>query len=102
EWVDEMSEFHVLLSGTLVVIHPCMYASGWEVLIRLGADTQQRGDTDMSSILLIWNSVYNSISIMANHATPYHRDVNGQQQWLDMLITVGHYAPLDFIVLSHL
>ncbi|KAI6096351.1 hypothetical protein EDD16DRAFT_1500475, partial [Pisolithus croceorrhizus] len=88
EWVDEMSKFHALLLGTLVVIHPCMYASGQE----------QWGDTDMSSILLIWNLVYNSISIMANPATPYHRDVNGQQQWLDMLITVGHYAPLDFVI----
>ncbi|KAI6097425.1 hypothetical protein EDD16DRAFT_1527593 [Pisolithus croceorrhizus] len=98
EWVDEMSEFHVLLSGTLMVIHPHMYASGREVLIRLGADAQQRGDTDMSSILPIWNLVYNSISIMANCTTPYHRDVNGQQQWLDMLIMVGHYVPLDFII----
>ncbi|KAI6162758.1 hypothetical protein EDD17DRAFT_1507887, partial [Pisolithus thermaeus] len=62
EWVDEMSEFHALLSGTLAVIHPHI------------------------------------ISIMANRATPYHRDVNGQQQWLDMLITIGHYAPLDFVI----
>ncbi|KAI6019136.1 hypothetical protein EDC04DRAFT_2576045, partial [Pisolithus marmoratus] len=42
-------------------------------------------DMDISSILPIWNSVYNSVSIMANHATPYHRDVSGWQQWLDML-----------------
>ncbi|KAI6122410.1 hypothetical protein EDD17DRAFT_1505230 [Pisolithus thermaeus] len=33
EWVDQMSEFHVLLLGTLMVIHPHMYASGEEVLI---------------------------------------------------------------------
>ncbi|KAI6095708.1 hypothetical protein EDD16DRAFT_1516009 [Pisolithus croceorrhizus] len=33
EWVDQMSKFHALLLGTLVVIHPHMYASGWEVLI---------------------------------------------------------------------
>ncbi|KAI6156314.1 hypothetical protein EDD17DRAFT_1489456, partial [Pisolithus thermaeus] len=55
-------------------------------------------DTDMSSILPIWNSVYNSVSIMVNHATPYHTDVNGQQQWLDMLIMVGDYPPLDFVI----
>ncbi|KAI6120438.1 hypothetical protein EDD16DRAFT_1478626 [Pisolithus croceorrhizus] len=52
----------------------------------------------MSSILLIWNLVYTSISIMANHTTPYHRDVNRWQQWLDKLITVGHYPPLDFVI----
>ncbi|KAI6158818.1 hypothetical protein EDD17DRAFT_1487873, partial [Pisolithus thermaeus] len=98
EWVDQMSKFHALLSGTLAVIHPHIYASGWEVLIRLGVDAQRWGDTDMSSILPIWNLVYTSVSIMANHATPYHRDVNGWQQWLDMLIMVGHYPPLDFVV----
>ncbi|KAI6117125.1 hypothetical protein EDD16DRAFT_1520170 [Pisolithus croceorrhizus] len=98
EWVDEMSEFHVLLLGTLTVIHPHMYASGQEVLIPLGVDTQQQGDAEMSSILLIQNLVYNSVSIITNCATPYHRDVNGQQQWLDMLIMVGHYAPLDFVI----
>ncbi|KAI6106026.1 hypothetical protein EV401DRAFT_1873690 [Pisolithus croceorrhizus] len=52
----------------------------------------------MSSILPIWNSVYNSMSIMVNCATPYHTDVNGWQQWLDMLIMDGNYPPLDFVI----
>ncbi|KAI6040141.1 hypothetical protein EDC04DRAFT_2567478 [Pisolithus marmoratus] len=52
----------------------------------------------MSSILPIWNSVYNSVSIMANCTTPYPRDVNGCQQWLDMLIMAGNYPPLDFVI----
>ncbi|KAI6101889.1 hypothetical protein F5141DRAFT_1008665 [Pisolithus sp. B1] len=52
----------------------------------------------MSSILPIWNSVYNSVSIMVNHTTPYHTDINGWQQWLDMLIMVGNYPPLDFVI----
>ncbi|KAI6097558.1 hypothetical protein F5141DRAFT_1067212 [Pisolithus sp. B1] len=47
QWVDQMSEFHALLSGALAVMHPY---------------------------------------------------VNGQQQWLDMLITVGDYPPLDFVI----
>ncbi|KAI5989507.1 hypothetical protein EDD15DRAFT_2171287, partial [Pisolithus albus] len=55
-------------------------------------------DADMRSILPIWNSVYNSMSIMVNRATPYHTDVNGREPWLDMLITVGDYRPLDFVV----
>ncbi|KAI6107107.1 hypothetical protein EDD16DRAFT_1712613 [Pisolithus croceorrhizus] len=38
EWVDEMSKFHALLLGTLMVIHPHMYASCQEILIQLGVD----------------------------------------------------------------
>ncbi|KAI5989711.1 hypothetical protein EDD15DRAFT_2147363, partial [Pisolithus albus] len=30
--------------------------------------------------------------------TPYHMDINGQEPWLDMLIMVGDYWPLDFVV----
>ncbi|KAI5982372.1 hypothetical protein EDD15DRAFT_2180955 [Pisolithus albus] len=52
----------------------------------------------MSSVLACWNSVYNSVSIMVNCATPYHTDVNGREPWLDMLVTVGDYPPLDFVV----
>ncbi|KIK15076.1 hypothetical protein PISMIDRAFT_16798 [Pisolithus microcarpus 441] len=33
QWVNEMSEFHTLLSGTLAIIHPRMYAAGREALI---------------------------------------------------------------------
>ncbi|KAI6161599.1 hypothetical protein EDD17DRAFT_1481306 [Pisolithus thermaeus] len=83
QWVDQMSKFHALLSRTLTVMHP--HAQQWQ-------------DTDMSSILPMWNSVYNSMSIMVNCTTPYHTDVNGWQQWLDMLIMVGNYPPLDFVI----
>ncbi|KAI5996978.1 hypothetical protein EDD15DRAFT_2194686 [Pisolithus albus] len=74
EWVHQMGEFHALLSGR-------------EALIRLDTEAKRREDTDMSSILPSWNSVYNSLSIMVNRATPYHTDVNGRESWLDMLVT---------------
>ncbi|KAI6016676.1 hypothetical protein BKA83DRAFT_4497810 [Pisolithus microcarpus] len=66
QWVDQMSECHSLLSGTLAVIHPRMYAAGREALIRLDLEAKRREDTDMSSILPSWNTVYNSVSIMVN------------------------------------
>ncbi|KIK10805.1 hypothetical protein PISMIDRAFT_123904 [Pisolithus microcarpus 441] len=102
QWVNEMSEFHALLSGTLAVIHPWMYSSGREALIHLEMEAKQCEDVDMASILPSWNSIYNSVSIMVNRATPYHTDVNGREPWLDMqshmLVTVGDYPPLDFII----
>ncbi|KAI6126541.1 hypothetical protein F5141DRAFT_997278 [Pisolithus sp. B1] len=86
KWVDQMMEFHALLSGTLAVIHPWMYATGREVLICLDAEARLWGDMDMCSTLPMWNSIYNSVSIMVNHTTPDHTDINGWKPWLDMLV----------------
>ncbi|KAI5984747.1 hypothetical protein EDD15DRAFT_2201055 [Pisolithus albus] len=63
-WVDEMSDLNALLSGVLSVIHPRMYETGREALIRLNNIAERQNDADMRSILPIWNSVYNSMSIM--------------------------------------
>ncbi|KAI6004351.1 hypothetical protein F5J12DRAFT_722278, partial [Pisolithus orientalis] len=41
---------------------------------------------------------YSSMSVMVNWATCYHRDINGWDPWYDMLVTVGDYLPLDFII----
>ncbi|KAI5983943.1 hypothetical protein EDC04DRAFT_2615967 [Pisolithus marmoratus] len=52
----------------------------------------------IKTIKVSWNAVYSSVSIMVNRATPYHTDMNGREQWLDMLVTVGDYLPLDFVI----
>ncbi|KAI5987048.1 hypothetical protein EDD15DRAFT_2144726, partial [Pisolithus albus] len=80
------------------IIHPRMHSARTEALCRLADKAEMEGDMDMVSALSIWNSVYSSLSVMVNHATPYHTDVNGQQAWLDMLLTVGDYQPLDFVL----
>ncbi|KIO01868.1 hypothetical protein M404DRAFT_98012, partial [Pisolithus tinctorius Marx 270] len=61
-------------------------------------NTSTRAWVDLSSILLIWSSTYSSMSMMVNWATCYHRDINGQDPWYDMLVTVGNYPPLDFVI----
>ncbi|KAI6019930.1 hypothetical protein F5J12DRAFT_780975 [Pisolithus orientalis] len=71
---------------------------GREALIHLGKQAEQQVDSDMSSILPIWSSMYSSMSMMVNQATCYHRDVNGWDPWYDMLVTVGDYLPLDFVI----
>ncbi|KIO03580.1 hypothetical protein M404DRAFT_107466, partial [Pisolithus tinctorius Marx 270] len=98
EWVDQMSDTNALLSVILHVIHPQMYVDGREALICLGKQAEQRADLDMSSILPIWSSTYSSMSVMVNRATCYHRDINGWDPWYDMLVTVGDYPPLDFVI----
>ncbi|KIO01334.1 hypothetical protein M404DRAFT_150342, partial [Pisolithus tinctorius Marx 270] len=91
EWVDQMSDTNALLSAILHVIHPRMYADGREALIRLGKQAEQWADSDMSSM-------YSSMSMMVNRATCYHRDINGWDPWYDMLVTMGNYLPLDFVI----
>ncbi|KAI6011179.1 hypothetical protein EDC04DRAFT_2580614 [Pisolithus marmoratus] len=98
QWVDQMSHVHALLSGMLAVIHLQMFAAGWEALIWLGMEARRWEDMDMSSILQIWTLVYNCVSIMVNHTTPYHTDINGWEPWLDMLMMVGDYTPLDMVI----
>ncbi|KAI5988684.1 hypothetical protein F5J12DRAFT_786810 [Pisolithus orientalis] len=71
EWVDQMSDTNALLSAILHV--------EWQV------------DSDMSSM-------YSSMSVMVNWATCYHRDINGWDPWYDMLVTMGDYLPLDFVI----
>ncbi|KAI5997841.1 hypothetical protein F5J12DRAFT_785057 [Pisolithus orientalis] len=92
-------------NGFLEASHGCSNP-GWktllqgngEALICLGKQAEQWADSDMSSILLIWSSTYSSMSVMVNQATCYHRDINGQDPWYDMLVTMGNYPPLDFVI----
>ncbi|KAI5988142.1 hypothetical protein EDD15DRAFT_2111743, partial [Pisolithus albus] len=86
EWVNQMGEFHVLLS-------PQMYATGREALICLDTEAKRWEDMDMSSIHITQLEFRLCLSIMVNCTTPYHTDVNGQESWLDMLVTVGDYPP---------
>ncbi|KAI6013901.1 hypothetical protein EDC04DRAFT_2530928, partial [Pisolithus marmoratus] len=42
--------------------------------------------------------VYSGMSVMVNCAAGYHGDINGRDPWLDMLVMVGNYKPVDFIL----
>ncbi|KAI5988646.1 hypothetical protein F5J12DRAFT_786826 [Pisolithus orientalis] len=102
-WMDK-SYFHndAELKGA-INLSPAWFQQGHgvdgrEVLICLGKQVEQQADLDMSSILLIWSSTYSSMSMMVNWATCYHRDINGQDPWYDMLVTMGNYLPLDFVI----
>ncbi|KIN95954.1 hypothetical protein M404DRAFT_164623 [Pisolithus tinctorius Marx 270] len=90
QWLDSMAGPHAVLLGALCIMHLKMY------LHRLMAVAQQ--DEDMQAILPIWNSIYSSMSLMVNQKSPPHKDTNGQKVWLDTLLTVRCYTPLDFVI----
>lgn len=99
-WLTDMAKINALLSGILRIIHPRMHKDGENALRQLAEKAEAEADRDMASALSIWGSVYSSMSVMVNRATPYHTDMNGRQSWLDMLLTVGDYKPLDFVIPS--
>ncbi|KIK71975.1 hypothetical protein PAXRUDRAFT_181519, partial [Paxillus rubicundulus Ve08.2h10] len=86
QWLRARALQNAILSATLVVMHPDLYALGRENLLKVAGSTQ---DEDMQQIIPEWPTVYSVVSVIANRATPFHRDLSCQVQWLDMLETIG-------------
>ncbi|KIK73749.1 hypothetical protein PAXRUDRAFT_122477, partial [Paxillus rubicundulus Ve08.2h10] len=86
QWLQAGALQTAILSAILLVIHPNLYASGRETLLKLAGSTL---DKEMKQIIPEWSTVYSVVSIIVNQATPFHRDLSCQVQWLDMLATIG-------------
>jgi hypothetical protein len=91
-WLSEMSETSALISAILRVMHPALYQSGRQTMMRLGQYTT------LHPALKLWPSVFNAVTVLSNRKTPYHRDNYSREQWYDILTTVGPYkeATLHF------
>ncbi|KIO01658.1 hypothetical protein M404DRAFT_28660, partial [Pisolithus tinctorius Marx 270] len=98
EWLQCTAGLQAVLSGALRIMHPKMYLHGQEAIRRLRSKAAERQDEDMEAVLPMWNSVYSSMSVMVNRASPAHKDTNGRKVWLDTLLTVGNYPRLHFLV----
>ncbi|KAI6143750.1 hypothetical protein BKA82DRAFT_28660, partial [Pisolithus tinctorius] len=86
EWLQCTAGLQAVLSGALRIMHPKI------------SKAAERQDEDMEAVLPMWNSVYSSMSVMVNRASPAHKDTNGRKVWLDTLLTVGNYPRLHFLV----
>ncbi|KAF9220358.1 hypothetical protein BS17DRAFT_681353, partial [Gyrodon lividus] len=75
-----------VLLVALLVMHPDLYASGREALLKLAESNE---DTEMTAVLSEWSLVYLVMLVIINRATPFHQDLNCRAQWLDMLATIG-------------
>ncbi|KIK72503.1 hypothetical protein PAXRUDRAFT_180535, partial [Paxillus rubicundulus Ve08.2h10] len=98
KWLRAGALQNAILSATLMVMHPDLYASWRETFLKLASSTQ---DEDMQQIILEWSMVYSVVSVIVNRATPFHRDLSCQVQWLDMLETIGG-DPYLYIELENL
>ena len=74
EWLRATCEHAAILSGAVAIMHPHMYHTGREALVRLGTWAASHGQADITDLLALWPSVYNVASIMANRVSPLHMD----------------------------
>ncbi|KAF8549480.1 hypothetical protein OG21DRAFT_1421191, partial [Imleria badia] len=99
-WLAEMRDQSAILSGTMVIMHPDMYATGREAMIQLRKWAEHEKQGDILSALHTWPSVYCITSVMVNWSCPVHLDAHGRPQWLDLLVTVGEYEEVDMVLPS--
>ena len=99
-WLGATRKQAAILSGAVVIMHPEMYHTGREALVRLGQWAALENHPDICEVLVVWPSIYNVASIMMNWASPIHVDHFGRPQWMDLLVTFGNYMDLHFIISS--
>jgi hypothetical protein len=82
----------------MAIMHPKMYATGREAIVRLGKWAESRDDQDMLEVIAMWPTIFNVASVMVNRVSPLHVDRNGRPQWFDLLLSIRHYSQLDFFL----
>ena len=94
----EMKDQVAILTGALAIMHPDMYVTSREAMVQLSNWAKEQGKESMLNAITMWPTIYNVASVMVNRASPLHLDRNGQPQWLDLLVSVGDYSDLDFVI----
>ncbi|KAG2133582.1 uncharacterized protein EDB93DRAFT_1065162, partial [Suillus bovinus] len=81
-----------ITSVALRIMHPEQYWAGLQTFSSLGEQAESKELPRMSEILEYWASVFNTLSIISNRQTPYHRDHLSIPECFDILTTVGNYS----------
>lgn len=91
-WCRDMRETGALISAILRVAHPDLYTAGRSSLLRLS--TSER----VKDVLPFWPSIFNSVQLISNRESPFHRDTAGQPSWYDLLVTLGSYRRAELVL----
>ncbi|KAG2127614.1 uncharacterized protein EDB93DRAFT_1096413, partial [Suillus bovinus] len=81
-----------ITSAALRIMHPEQYWAGLRTFSSLGEKAESKELPRMSEILEYWASMFNTLSIISNHQTPYHRDHLSIPEHFNILTTVGNYS----------
>ena len=86
----QFREIGAILSGILRIMHPDQYRLGIQTLHAMERFSK------VNRALKQWPTLFSAIAIIANRASPMHREQKGHFQLFDVLLSVGGYnlAPL--------
>jgi hypothetical protein len=82
----------------MAIMHPDMYVMGQEALVQLGGWAERERDGNILEVLPMWPSVYSVTSVMVNQVSPFHLDIQGWPQWLDLLVSIRDHEELDMVL----
>ena len=88
-----------LLGGILYIVQPELFEAGMDCFNRLKANESVHKEFAMfTEVLELWATPFNALSVICNRASPLHRDAQGDQQWFDLITTVGEYSGAQLIL----
>lgn len=87
-----MVESSALMGAILKIIHPELYKAGIQALRTLQQHPEMVNQSnELLEVLQLWSSPFSGYSVISNRETPVHRDNSAQQEWYDLLVTIGPY-----------
>ena len=93
KWLESNHRFLRLMGTILAVVHPEQYKTGLAILTRIQDDPNLlRQPEYVDNMSTIWCCPFSGISVLCNACTPEHRDPLGQNNWYDILATMGTYS----------
>jgi hypothetical protein len=91
QWLQANTELLAQCSRFLSIIHPEQWKIGDTAISRLGPVTM-RDAHNLPGAIQDWIVPFSGLSVISNQETPLHRDVQGRQNWFDILATFGKYT----------
>lgn len=84
---------HFILMGAICrTIHPTQYYYALQALKELDSYPDHcKEPARLREILSLWTIPFNAMQIISNRETPLHQDVQGRNEWYDILLTLGEY-----------
>jgi hypothetical protein len=91
-WLQQTKDFTALVGGILSIIQLDLYKLGYQALRDLANNPNSTDSpVELLCALRSWYSPFSALSVISNHITPLHRDLQGRPEWFDMLIALGEY-----------
>jgi Oxygenase domain of the 2OGFeDO superfamily len=93
EWLKKNERFVSICGAILAVVHPEQYETGLKILNCIAEEPMRlREPQHVERMLDAWCSPFSGCAIIANRASPCHRDVGSRHEWYDVICTMGSYG----------